>query len=128
MDIRKTQARTVLIVDDDADMRLYLRGCLRSLGLADVLEANSESEAMQLVQTLHIDLVISDILMEDGDGYALCEALKTSGESEAVAVVLISGEVDWERLGAVCADAFLAKPFNAASLEDTLERVLSKSS
>lgn len=120
MDSLTLHPRTVLVVDDDADMRLYLRGCLRTLGLSDVLEAGDGEEALQLARTVHIDLVISDVFMPRVDGYTLCESLKADVQSDAIPVLLISGEADAERLASAGADAFLAKPFNATMLEESI--------
>ncbi len=124
MDASKLQTRTVLVVDDDADMRLYLRGCLRTLGLSDVLEAADGAEALQLARTLHIDLVISDVVMPRVDGYTLCESLKARDQNEAIPILLISGESDAARLLSTGADAFLAKPFNASMLEKSIMPLL----
>lgn len=118
-------SRTVLVVDDDADMRLYLRGCLQTLGFPDVLEATNGAEALQLTRTLHVDLVISDVFMPHVDGYALCESLKAHEQNAGTPVLLISGESDAARLKSAGADAFLVKPFNTSMLEESIAPLLS---
>ena len=65
----------VLVVDDDADMRLYLRSCLRMLGNVRVHEAADGREALHLAHALMPDLVISAKL---GGGRAL-ESLPARG-------------------------------------------------
>ena len=57
--------RTVLVVDDDADMRLYLTGCLRSIGGAalTVTEAADGRDALHLARALLPALIISDVVM-----------------------------------------------------------------
>jgi CheY-like chemotaxis protein len=110
-------ATTILIVDDDSDMRLYLRGCLR--GLVDaagaVIDAADGVEALRRVRADGVGLVISDMILPRMDGMALREAIRADAEYTHLPVLLISGEP-----GAVFLygpdDAFLAKPFNAREL------------
>jgi two-component system, chemotaxis family, chemotaxis protein CheY len=110
-------APTILIVDDDADMRLYLRGCLRGLGLAagPVLDAADGVEALQRVRADGIGLVISDVVLPRMDGMALRQAIRDDSVHAHLPVLLISGEPEGAFLNGPD-DAFLAKPFNAREL------------
>jgi len=101
----------VLVADDDADMRLYIRGCLRSRADIRIVEAADGDKALELAQTLHPDLIVSDLVMPGLDGAALCRALKADVQTHDIPFLLVSGEAR-----ASCADRFLAKPFNAAGL------------
>jgi CheY-like chemotaxis protein len=115
---------TVLIVDDDADMRLYLRSCLETLGsrIARVLEAADGLTALRLARSGAVDLVISDVVLPGLSGRTLCEAIRADARLSGIPVLLISGEDDAARTDA--ADAFLAKPFNAQQLLAALEGLL----
>ena len=115
---------TVLLVDDDPDMRLYLRSCLKVPGLdiARVLEAGDGIEALQLTRSCGVNLVISDIVVPGLDGRALCRAIRDSPELDDVSVLLISGEDGAENMSG--ADGFLAKPFNTRQLLAALEGLL----
>ncbi|HMB91154.1 MAG TPA: response regulator [Rhodothermales bacterium] len=115
--------RVVLIVDDDADMRLYLRSCIEALRHTQVLEAEDGLEALHLLRKVPVDLVISDVVMPRLDGVALCRALKANADFAAIPFVLISGE---ETEAPLEADAFLAKPFNAALLQACLGPLLNR--
>lgn len=121
--IATSAPRTVLIADDDADMRLYVRSCLRGLGCTQVLEAEDGVEALHLLRSVAVDLVISDVMMPRLDGAALCHTLKADPALKAIPVVLISGEVD-RRLPE--ADACLAKPFNAEMLHTCISPFLDR--
>src|SRR5690349_12672837 len=83
---------TVLVVDDDPDMRHYLRTCLRSprLHVDRVLEAADGLEALQLARSAGVDLVISDIVVPGLDGRALCRAIRANPELDQVSLLLIS--------------------------------------
>lgn len=108
---------TVLLVDDDPDMRLYLRSCLRSpaLQIDRFLEAGDGLEALRLARAGGVDLVISDIVVPGLDGRALCRAIRDTPELDEVVVLLISGE-DSAGTQDGDADGFLAKPFNSRQL------------
>jgi CheY-like chemotaxis protein len=118
-------ALTVLIVDDDADMRLYLRSCLRSLDgrVERVIEAADGLEALPLASSGFVHVVISDVVLPGMDGYRLCRTIKEDPELRHIVVLLISGQ-DGGPPASIAADGFLAKPFNASQLQAALGRLL----
>jgi CheY-like chemotaxis protein len=107
--------RTALVVDDDPDMRLYVRSCLRRLEspFDQVLEAADGLEALRLVRTGVVQLVISDVGLPGLDGRRLCRAIREDAALGHVSVLLISGE---GILTDSTADGFLSKPFNSQQL------------
>jgi CheY-like chemotaxis protein len=113
-------ARTVLLVDDDPDMRLYLRSCLRGLTapFERVIEAADGLEALRLVRSGIIHLVISDVGLPGLDGRRLSRAIRDDGALRHVSVLLISGDAV---LGESAADGFLIKPFNSHQLVAALD-------
>jgi len=115
--------RTVLVVDDDDDMRLYLRSCLRRLAspFERVIEAADGLEALRLVRSGSVHLVISDVGLPGLDGRRLCRAIRDDASLGHVSVVLISGD---GALGESDADGFLFKPFNTHQLLATLDRLV----
>ena len=110
---------TVLVADDDADMRRYVAGCL--VGPVRILEASDGLDALRLARALTPDLVIADVVMPGLDGHALCEALHAGAATAAIPVLIVSGET---RGPPGCADGFLSKPFNAACLRAAVGRLL----
>ena len=118
---------TVLVVDDDPDMRLYLRSCLTGPGLTvdRVLEAGDGLEALRLAQSAGVDLVISDIVVPGLDGRALCRAIREIPELDGVVILLISGE-DGAGARDGTADGFLAKPFNSRQLVAAVAKLLAE--
>lgn len=120
---------TVLIVDDDPDMRALLRTFLLAAGF-EVKVAGSAREALS---RLHLspdrpDCILTDIYMADGDGFELIGALKTQGFR--IPVIAISGgsrssghhplEIA-DNLGVA---ATIAKPFKRVELIETVNRVI----
>ena len=114
----------ILVADDDADMRLYLTGCLRGFGLGalTITEAVNGREALLLARTLAPALIICDLIMPGLDGLALCRALKADAAMAGIPFLLVSGET--RAPPADCADGFLEKPFNAAGLRAHVDRLL----
>jgi CheY-like chemotaxis protein len=112
--------RTVLLVDDDADMRLYLRSCLRGLAspFDRVIEAADGLEALRFVRSGSVDLVISDVGLPGLDGRRLTRAIRDDASLLHVSVLLISGDGD---VGDTTADGFLMKPFNSRQLLTALD-------
>lgn len=115
----------ILLVDDDPDMRLYMRGCLRGLGarVERVLEAADGLEALPLVRSGVVHLVIADVVLPGLDGYALCGAIRGDPALRHLPVLLVSGEAEAPPAH-VEADGFLAKPFNARQLLDAVVALL----
>jgi len=118
---------TVLIVDDDPDMRLYLRSCLRGLAapFERVIEAADGLEALRLVRSVAVSLVISDVALPGLDGRRLTRAIRDDAALSHVTVLLISGET---APGDNHADGFLTKPFNTHQLIAALDRLPARGS
>ena len=114
-------ALTVLVADDDADMRAYLARSLGLFGVGHVVLAEDGRQALALARSA--DLVISDVMMPGLGGEALCRALHA--RTPGLPVLLVSGEPPTPDSDA---DDFLAKPFNAEALRahvlPLLDRVL----
>ena len=119
--------RTILLVDDDSDMRLYLRSCLRTIisPVDRVIEAADGLEALRLVRTGTVDLVITDLGLPGLDGRRLTRAIRDDAALRHVSVLVISGDVV---SGETAADGFLTKPFNTHQLSAALDRLRPRSS
>jgi CheY-like chemotaxis protein len=123
---------TILVVDDDADMRVYVKRCLRALKRQPVrvIEAADGVEALAKARAGGVDLIVSDLVMPRLDGLALCRALQADAPARPIPVLLITGEASveavWARAGDVQVGAVLAKPFNARKLCAGVDRLLAR--
>lgn len=106
-------ARIVLLVEDDALVRLVTAGELREAGLT-VIEAASAQEAYEaIIAGLHVDVVFTDVRTEGAlDGYELARMLKA--ERPRLPVILTSGHLD--RSVAALVAPFLAKPYSVETV------------
>jgi len=113
----------ILIVEDSAAMRAYVRSALEGVpGLGDdleIAEASSGFDALRLLPRSTHDLVITDINMPDINGLELIRFVRANNHLERVAVLVIStqaSERDRARSMALGADDFLGKPFTPEQL------------
>ncbi|MBI2571715.1 MAG: response regulator [Candidatus Schekmanbacteria bacterium] len=110
-------AEHVLIVEDNADMRAYIRSALeRDYQLS---EAADGQEGLARAHELHPDLIVSDVMMPRLDGYGLLSALKSDPQMAHVPLILLTAKAgqDMRVEGLEAgADDYLAKPFNTREL------------
>lgn len=126
----QTTLQRILIVDDEPDMRLYMRRCLGTLkpGAFVILEASDGAEGLTVLRREVIHGVVCDVVMPRLDGLALCRALQVDEQLRHIPVLLVTGDRSAElmatRAEAAGARGLLQKPFNAAELVRALDRVL----
>jgi len=111
-------AQRILIADDNADMRDYLRRLLGAAGYRVELATDGE-QALAAAQADPPALVLSDVMMPRLDGYGLVRALRADPRTREAPVLLLSArageEAEVEGLDAG-ADDYLVKPFSAREL------------
>jgi PAS domain S-box-containing protein len=114
------KVQTILVVDDDADIRGFLEEALTFHGYAVSTAANGE-EALERVQDEVPDLILLDIKMPDVDGYEVIRHLKSKEDTWAIPIIVITASpVDKERdrvkvLG-MGANQYLTKPLSIQTL------------
>lgn len=121
--------KRVLIVDDDATLRMALTRYLEKRGYA-VQNAGSGSEALQVFDMDPPDLVVSDVVMAEMDGYEFCRRLRATRAGQLVPFIFLSSrsEVDARVQGhSMGADDYLIKPFEPKELLAKIEAQLERS-
>lgn len=118
-------APTVLIVEDNGDVRRYLKGHLS----ADyhIVEAVDGVEGLEQARATRPDLILADVMMPRMDGYALCRAVKGDAKLNHVPVVLLTARADEKSKVEgleTGADDYLYKPFNAEELVVRVENLI----
>ncbi len=108
---------TVLAVDDQA-VNLRLLDAVLSPRGHRVIAASSGVEALSLLETEGVDLVLSDVVMPEMDGYEVCRRIRSNPSTEFLPVVMITASGSEQRLNALMAgaDDFITKPFDQSEL------------
>lgn len=115
---------SVLIVDDNDLMRTLLRGILRGEEYDVAGEARNGAAAVEMSERLKPDIVCLDVMMPEMDGLEALQAIKAAQPD--ISVVMISGNASADNVREALAQGaagFIVKPFNAARVIDTLDRV-----
>ena len=116
------EGKTVLVVDDEVDLREILKDEFLSVG-AKVLEAGNGTEALSLVKAHpEVELIVSDIRMPGGDRISFAREVKKRNPKKP-AVILITGFADLlpEEAYDLGAEVFFLKPFPLENLVSQLE-------
>jgi two-component system KDP operon response regulator KdpE len=114
---------TILVVDDDAQLRRFLRATLSGHGHA-VVEAGSVAEALSAIRRVHPTVVLLDLGLPDGDGLAVVRGL--APEERPPIIVLSARGQEGDKVAALDAGAedYLTKPFGASELLARIRVVL----
>ena len=121
--------KTILIVDDSRAMRAMLSSTLESLDNCHIVEASSGFEAMRLLPREKVDLVLTDINMPDINGLELISYMRNNPNYQNIPIIIISTEgsqKDIERGKQLGANDYVVKPFDPASLQELLQKYLSR--
>ncbi len=108
----------ILLVEDNPDIRFYLKDNLKSEYL--ILEAVNGQEAWEIILREMPDLIVSDIMMPVMDGLELCHKIKTDNRTSHTPVILLTAKTtDQHKLEGLenGADDYITKPFNFEMLE-----------
>lgn len=118
---------TVLVVEDNADVRLLLRSQLS--GEYRVVEAENGRAALERIEENPPDLVLSDVMMPEMDGLELCRRLRDNAETQDLPILLLTAraeETDQVEALDVGADDYVEKPFETNVLAARIDRLISR--
>ena len=118
---------TIVIAEDDAEIRNYLDNELSKD--YDVRICSNGREALGEIIRTQPDLILSDIMMPEMDGNALCLRLKANPSTNSIPVILLTAKSrDEDRLEGLesGADAYIVKPFNMDILRRTILNLINK--
>ncbi len=107
----------ILLVDDEEEILQFLDNILRKK--YSIFKAENGNEALTILSEETVQLVVSDVIMPDMDGFELCKAIKSNFEYSHIPVIMltakntIQSKVEGLELGA---DAYIEKPFSKEHL------------
>lgn len=116
---------TVLIVEDNEDMRQFIRYILSDS--YNLIEAENGEEGFEVAKKHLPDVVISDVMMPKTDGFDLCQLLKTNVATNHIPVILLTAYAldEQKQVGFESgADAYISKPFNVKLLKTRVRKLI----
>lgn len=117
------RAETILVVEDEVLVRIALAETLRDEGFSVLEAANADEALAVLASSTPLDVVLTDVNMPGSlDGLALGRYVRTT--RPGLKVIVVSGRIPPE-VAAGATDAFLAKPYEPASIVRTIDALLS---
>lgn len=114
--------RTVLIADDSDTQLLHLKTILESAGY-NIVTANSGNKAVELSETMNPDVIMLDIVMEDGDGYKACRSIKKNPDLKDTPIIMVSSKsnpVDKQWARQLGATDYIVKPYEKTEVLEKL--------
>ncbi len=120
------QKESILVVDDNADIRNYLQTLLADDGY-EISAAGDGKEALDQIEKIMPDLIVSDVMMPEVDGLELCRQIKSDLRTSHIPVILLTArsstvhEVSGLKHGA---DDYIRKPFDASVVKTRISSLL----
>src|SRR5699024_9010229 len=110
------EKETILIVDDEIGIRELLQMYLKKKGYGVITAANGQ-QAMELVSTTHLDLILLDIEMPGMDGFHVCEKIRKERNIPIIFLSVKRDVLDKVKCFELGGDDYITKPFNYTELE-----------
>lgn len=120
--------RTVLVVDDDDDIRALAQMALEVTAGWTVLTATGGAEAIEVAQAHHPDAVLLDMMMPGMDGLTTFDALQADDATRDIPVILFTAKVrvgDHQAWDDYAVQGAIPKPFDPMTLADQVAQMLS---
>ncbi len=115
----------LLVVDDNADIRNYIE--MNLSGSCRIIKAANGSEGLNTATEIIPDIIISDVMMPEMDGFELCRRLKIDERTSHIPIILLTArQSDESRIEGyeTGADAYLTKPFSSMVLQAQVQNLL----
>ena len=115
----------LLVVEDNADIREYIANELQDT--YKILQANNRKEGLILALRYTPNIIVSDIMMPEMDGIAMCKGIKENMNTSHIPVILLTAKdsiQDKEEGYDSGADSYLTKPFSAKLLRSRIKNLL----
>lgn len=120
-----TEKDVILVVEDNPDVRKYIREPLEPH--FTVVEAGDGKEGIAKAREIIPDLIVSDIMMPEADGYELCRELKKDIATSHIPIILLTAKASEESIIQgleTGADDYVTKPFNSRILFSRIKNLI----
>ncbi|MCC6607289.1 MAG: response regulator [Anaerolineae bacterium] len=117
---------SILLVDDDPNLRDMLRAMLEMGGFA-VIEAEDGLDALEKLEEITPDVLVLDVMMPNLDGVSLCKQLRNDAEFVSLPIIMLSGKTQHRAVEegmAAGANLYLCKPITVDELIRSVRELL----
>ena len=121
----------ILIVDDFSTMRRVIRNLLSELGYKSMREAEDGAQAIAALEQHEIDFVVLDWNMPNTPGIEVLRWVRSNERYGQIPVLMVTAEATREQIveaAGLGVNAYILKPFTAATLKKKLDQIFSKAS
>ena len=124
--------KKILLVDDDYDVREYMRVILETKNYK-TLQAENIRDAEGIIKNENIDLIILDVMMEkDSDGFTFAQKIRSDNKYKSIPIIMVTSvnektgfKFDKDSDGAFLpVDAFIEKPVNAEKILAEIDKLI----
>lgn len=118
-------AQTILVVEDNADMRKYIKTELSAE--YNIVQASDGLTGLKKAESIIPDLILSDIVMPNLDGIEMCKRIKTNIQTSHIPVILLTAKVDIQtkyQVIEIGADDYIPKPLDMEYLKIRIKNLL----
>lgn len=122
---KEHSADVILVVEDNADVRRFIRSPLEQS--YTVIEAVNGKEGIEKARKMVPSLIVSDVMMPEIDGYELCQVLKTDIATSHIPIILLTAKASDENIIEgleTGADDYITKPFNTTILLTRIKNLI----
>jgi two-component system chemotaxis response regulator CheY len=118
-----------LIVDDFSTMRRIVRNLLKEIGFANAEEAEDGAVALTMLKTSKYDFIVSDINMPNMNGFELLKNVRSDDSLKGIPFLMVTAEAKKDDIVQAAqggASGYIVKPFTKATLEEKVQKILTK--
>lgn len=117
----------ILVVEDDKNLRKLIVTCLEKASYT-VFETRNGEEALDLMDKEYVDLIVTDIMMPEMDGYELIKSLREANYNTPILIITAKEDIEDKRQGFnLGADDYMVKPINIDELILRVKSLLRRS-
>lgn len=120
-----TEKKIVLIVDDNADIRMYIKELLQNEYI--VIEASNGAQGLRKANKYVPDVIVSDVMMPGIDGFEFCSRIKSEIQTCHIPLIMLTAcSLDEHRIQGYDggADSYISKPFNSQILLSRIQNLI----
>jgi DNA-binding response OmpR family regulator len=127
-----SQAKRVLIIDDEIDFTFFVKRNLETTGEFEVFVANDGAHGLEMIKTRKPDIILLDIVMPDLTGPDVAEFLLNNEDTKQIPFIFLTAIVTKDELGEdamkeIKGHPFIQKPVETKALLDSIRAVLTRS-